>query len=983
MTRGVSSQNRPIGAFIRIAELRKLARITHLAALFVLLLAAQAWGQAPLGSLHGQVTDPSGAAVTKADVQVVGSDGKIARTTTSQTGTYEVKGLSPGKYGIKVTAKGFSLYEVDGIDVGPGQSQKMDVALSIEVQQQNVNVSEQAIGLDTSAENNVTQMVLTGKDLDALSDDPDELADDLQALAGPSAGPNGGQIYIDGFTGGQLPPKSSIREIRINQNPFSAEYDKLGYGRIEIFTKPGTDQYHGQISVIGNSSYFNSTSPFATSTPAYDTTQYTANFGGPVGKKASFFVNFERRNIGDNAIVNAFVLDPTTFAQIPYNASVPIPQTRTNVSPRMDFQLTPTNTLSLRYQYWQNDQQDQGVGQFSLPTQAYNLTTTEQTVQVSDTQLFGAKVVNELRFQYLHDTDNEVPAYTDPTINVQGAFVGGGSSLGYNRYKQDHYELQNYTSVLEGKHMFKFGGRLRAERDSSDSNPNFNGTFTFNSLTAYQITEQGIANGLTPAQIRAAGGGAGQFSITYGTPSVGITYYDLGLYFSDDWRWKPNFTISYGLRFETQTDIHDNGDLAPRLSFAWGLGKGPTPKTVLRAGWGMFYDRFQEQYVLQAAQLNGTTQQQYIVDQPDFYPFIPPQGSPLLNTAKTFPTSYQLAPNLRAAYTMQTAVSVERQVTKNANIAISYLNSKGVHQFLTRNINAPFPGTYDPNDPTSGIRPFGSAAGNIYQYESDGEFEQNQLIVNTNVRIGSKVSLFGWYTLNYVDANTNGASSFPNNQYNLAQNYGPTMYDVRNRAFIGGTVALPRGFRLNPFLVVSSGIPFNITLGQDYNGDSIFNDRPTFATPGQMGQNIVVTKWGTFNLTPQAGQTVIPPYYGMGPGRFSLNLRLSKTFGFGPENKGSGGAVGGPGGGRGGGRGPGGGFGGAMGGAMGLGSSTNRRYNLTLSINARNLFNYINYAPLVGNLSSPLFGQPNALAGGPYGSSSAPRKIELGATFTF
>ena len=107
-------------------------------------------------------------------------------------------------------------------------------------------------------------MVLTGNDLDALSDDPDELADDLQALAGPSAGPNGGQIYIDGFTGGQLPPKSSIREIRINQNPFSAEYDKLGYGRIEIFTKPGTDQYHGQISVVGNSSYFNSTSPFAT-----------------------------------------------------------------------------------------------------------------------------------------------------------------------------------------------------------------------------------------------------------------------------------------------------------------------------------------------------------------------------------------------------------------------------------------------------------------------------------------------------------------------------------------------------------------------------------------------------------------------------------------------------------------------------------------------------------------------------------------------
>ena len=169
------------------------------------------------------------------------------------------------------------------------------------------------------------------------------------------------------------------------------------------------------------------------------------------------------------------------------------------------------------------------------------------------------------------------------------------------------------------------------------------------------------------------------------------------------------------------------------------------------------------------------------------------------------------------------------------------------------------------------------------------------MIVNANVRIGSKVSLFGWYTLNNVNANTNGASSFPNNQYDLAQNYGPTAYDVRNRVFVGGTIALPRGFRLNPFLVASSGIPFNITLGQDYNGDSIFNDRPTFATPGQTGPNIVVTKWGTFNLTPQAGQTVIPPYYGTGPGRFSLNLRLSKTIGFGPETKSGGGMSGGPG----------------------------------------------------------------------------------------
>src|SRR6516162_6634058 len=376
---------------MRVVLCRRLVRFAILALFVVTFPAASSFAQAALGSMHGTVTDPSGAAVTKADVQITAPDGRVLDTATNNTGGYEVKGLAAGKYGIKVTAKGFEVYEVDGIAVGPGQSQKTDVTLSIEVQQQNVNVSENAIGLDTSAESNITQMVLTGKDLDALSDDPDELADDLQALAGPSAGPNGGQIYIDGFTGGQLPPKSSIREIRINQNPFSAEYDKLGYGRIEIFTKPGTDRYHGQLMMLGNSSYFNSTSPFATSSPSYDSTQYSASFGGPIGKKTSFFLNFERRNIGDNAVVNAFVIDPTTFQQTPYNTSLSTPRTRTNVGGRLDFQLTKNNTLSARYQYWQDNQDNNGVGQFSLPTQAYNNNNSEQTFQISDTQLFGSK----------------------------------------------------------------------------------------------------------------------------------------------------------------------------------------------------------------------------------------------------------------------------------------------------------------------------------------------------------------------------------------------------------------------------------------------------------------------------------------------------------------------------------------------------------------------------------------------------------------
>src|SRR5204862_3090669 len=186
-----------------------------------------------------------------------------------------------------------------------------------------------------------SSVVLKGKDLDALSDDPDELSDELQALAGPSAGPNGGQIYIDGFTGGQLPPKSSIREIRINQNPFSAEYDKLGYGRIEVFTKPGTDKFHGQVSVQGNSSAFNAPNPFVSDESPYYSTIYNGNIGGPINQEGIVLFWFQRRNINEVSIVNAIVLgsDPG-LTPTPFNQSVSNPRTRTNVGTRFDYQVS-------------------------------------------------------------------------------------------------------------------------------------------------------------------------------------------------------------------------------------------------------------------------------------------------------------------------------------------------------------------------------------------------------------------------------------------------------------------------------------------------------------------------------------------------------------------------------------------------------------------------------------------------------------------
>ncbi len=550
--------------------------------------------QGPTGTLRGQVTDPSGAVVTNARVSAVGPAGQTLSANTSQSGAYEIGGLAPGKYTITAKAKGFAPFSQSEVVVTAGQVEQLNIPLDIQVQEEKVDVQDDSSQVQVSPSNNASAIVLRGADLDALPDDPDELEQDLQALAGPSAGPNGGQIYIDGFTGGQLPSKSSIREIRINQNPFSAEFDKLGYGRIEIFTKPGTDKYHGQLTVQGNSSGLNSRNPFVSQEAPYYSTIYNANIGGPINKKASFFFDFQRRNINEVAIVNAIVLDaglsPTAF-----NQSVPNPRTRTNIGSRFDYQVSKNNTLTGRYQFFRDTQDNAGIGQFALASTGYNSNSSEHTVQISDSQVLGTKAVNETRFQYVRDNSRQMPLSTDPTINVIGAFTGGGSGSGVQSDHTDHYELQNYTSVALGTHFLKFGGRLRATHDISLS-----GQFSVN----------------------AASSG--------GVPRVSAMVVDAGLYVQDEWRLRPNITLSYGLRFETQNAIHDHADWAPRVAIAWGIDSNGkhSAKTVLRAGYGAFYDRFPEGLVLNANRMNGLTQQQYIMaataDTPiAFFPTVP------------------------------------------------------------------------------------------------------------------------------------------------------------------------------------------------------------------------------------------------------------------------------------------------------------------------------------------------------------------------
>ena len=621
----------------------------------------------------------------------------------------------------------------------------------------------------------------------------------------------------------------------------------------------------------------------------------------------------------------AEILDPN-FLQMPFSDSIINPRKRYNGGPRLDYQLTKTNTLSVRYQYFRNNEVNDGLANgLALPTQAYNTLGSEQTLQISDTQSIGTKVINETRFQYLRDDTSEMAQNPGTEINVLGSFIGGGANIGQNMDNQNHYELQNYTSIQFAKHFVKFGARLRITNDYNSSTSDYNGLYIFPSLNAYQITEQGIANGESVAQIQAMGGGASQFTLVQGTPVATVNLTDLGVYAEDDWKIHHNMVLSYGLRIETQNHIADHVDWAPRLGFSWGLGRGNNPKTVLRTGYGIFYDRFPYQDVLNAERLNGILQQQYVVANPNFLPPTVPAPS-MLTGAQSLPTLYEISPNFHAPYTKQLAVSVERQLTKVANLSVSYLNSRGDDVMILNNINTPLPGDYNPADPAAEIRP-NPTYGNIFQYQSAGIFRQNQMIVNFNLRAGAKLTIFSYYTLNYANADAFGSTSnpsTPSNPYNILQDYGRSTFDMRNRVFFGGTYVAPFGIRLSPFMIFQSGTPYNITIPQDLIGTSVFNQRPgivsnTECSTVQVTGTIYCTPLGTFNSAPTTGEAVLPVNYGTGPSLFTLNLRVSKTFGFGGESgggrsaggPGGGGPRGGGGGGRGGGGVPGGGpFGG-------------------------------------------------------------------------
>ncbi|HUB51052.1 MAG TPA: hypothetical protein VL986_02715, partial [Terracidiphilus sp.] len=667
-------------------------------------------------------------------------------------------------------------------------------------------------------------------------------------------------------------------------------------------------------------------------------------------------------------------LDPSTLSTN-IREAVPAPVDTVSVNPRIDVQLNANNTLTLRDSFYRTDLTGQDVGTLNLASQAASIMSEENALQLGETFLVNAQFVNETHFQWSHIVNNQQAASLDPNVastapavTVQGAFTTGGNGAGLERDTQNNFELQNYSTATTGNHTLRFGTRLRLYDDTSYSTTGQNGTYTFDTVAAYEAGQ--------PAQYSAN-------VIT--NPLANIKLFDGALYFQDDWKVKPGFGIGMGLRLEGQNRVHDHNDLAPRVAIAWspGVNSSGTPKTIIRAGYGWFYNRFTvpnsfagsfsgTPYIAQAVHNNGINQTGYIVQNPAFFdPNAPEPVSVLQSSASSVPSIQSIDPRFHAALDMQTGVGVDRQIAKGITANVTYLFTQGVHHYLMNCVNAP---AFD----VSSYTVTGSAPAEFnYQFQSGGFYRQNELIFTASVEL-KRFVFTGNYLVNEARSDTESVNYVPSVAANPRLDYGRAAFGYRQRLSFLNSYTGPWGIVFASVLVARSGTPYNVTIGNDLTGNNQFNARPTYGTCGAAG--VISTAYGCLDTDPEGkGETMVPFDLGTGPANFVYHVRISKVVGVGPRTRtagegqtytangnastqgiGSGGA------------------------AVKLDQTAPRRFNLTFVVGVANALNIVNWGAPNGVLLSPLYGRSQSLAGGPFANPTpGNRAINFQTTFSF
>ena len=863
---------------------------------------AQAVEQA---QLRLTVIDQTGASIPTARVRITTPAGASVDAAVDERGQVTLPKLPVGAVQVLIEAEGFAAHE-RAVTLRRGNNNQT-VTLGIAGLQEEVVVRNSAA--DDTRGNSLTT-VLDEDEIAQLSDDPDELQAQLEAMTGGA----GAVFQVDGFSGGRLPNRDEIRQIRFRSNSFSADNHDAGRVRVEVITRPGLTEWEGSANLGLRNDVLNARNAFARAKTPEQFRRFTAGLRGPlVQNRTSLRLNLSGNRSFDSTTIVAVRPDGRVADQVKR------PFEQTDVTFGVEHSFSTNQSMRVEYRRSEDARENLGVGDFNLMERAYERASNEHRVRTSVQSVLG-RSLNAFRLEWNFEDSASTSLSAAPAVIVIDAFGSGGagvSSEGSTRMLQ----VADDFDFTVGRHAMRVGMLLEAGAYRNLDARNAAGTFTFGSLDAFLA------------------GTPDTFTQRLGGLQTSFSQYQLALYWQDDFRISRSLSMSVGVRQEVQNNLGDTANVMPRLGFTF---TPPRLRTTVRGGYGIFHDWYEASLHDQTLRVTGEAGAQR-----DVLILNPGYPDPAGGTAATVFGSgrVEAAPDLRMPYVHQASVGIERPLSETLTLQTSYMMMRGRNQLRSRNVNAP---------DASGLRPE-PLVGTVTRIESTGRSATDRFSVNATFRMPELRNFLNvGYTWSNLRNHGNGAMALPADSNNPDAEWGPASQDVRHRVNAMFNVGLPLGVRANVSGSAQSASPYTITTGRDDNRDGVSNDRPA-----GVGRNTE-----------------------RGAGRFELNLRFSRGFGFGGQAGGGGGDSGGqvfiagppPGGGQG--EGPGGGPGGGGPGGGGFGGGTgNDRFRLEFYAQAFNVLNRTNFVNFSGNLLSPFFGTPT--------SAGQARRVEVGMQFRF
>ena len=858
-----------------------------------ILSAGMLFGQAGVtnGSIRGIVRDPAGAAIQGATATARNLDTGYERVATSdESGQFELPLLPIGRYEVDVTSVGFAAYQQSGIRVELARASDLDVHLTVSTEKQTVTVESDASILTTSSsdvtgglnQKSVENMPVTSRNSFNLA----LLAPGLNGtrdneFGNPTFAFGGMQrraFLVDGIDNTQrggpgrlgIFAPETLQEVKVIANSMAAEYGRTVGGMISMVTRGGTNQYHGEALVLERRPGFIARQSLAPTKPFQQWQVFSGNVGGPVKKdKLFFFASAEYEPLD---APRAITITPANAAALSLPASdlgsAPFAQRFQTYLGRLDYQFNPENSVYVRYSNFVTPSKFNTSGGLSPRSASNNFDDRNDTFASQWTSILSPATVNEARIGFLRREFTRPPSsgVVSPVISISGVATLGSNDSANQYYNERQFDFIDSLSHRRGRHEFKIGFDIATIRVISSDR--LSETFTFANLAQYLNAVQGKANYT-------------QLTQDFGNNVANHTTNSYNFFVQDDFHVAPNLTVSYGLRYEylaypalpqdaplpeSRKIPNDPNNLAPRFGFAW----QPTSKTVVRGGYGLFYDTTNLRLISTAIRQNGNRVLRYVVSGTSAG--APQYPNALTQTGLSFspskPSVTNFASDFRSLYAHQANLQVERELFHDLSVTVGtqYYGGRRLPLLLDVNLGAPIGVLADGRPLFSSANRPNPNFNQILQIHSVGNSTYYGGFVSVNKRFSHGLQFAASYTLGWAfneNDSTGDTGSSVTDSTNIRRDYGLSSSDQRHRFVMQGvwqpglrtdTFAdqIVNGFMIAPNVTLTSSFPVTVVQGTDLNGDSANNDRPLFRgrndTPGYGFKEVNLRVSRTFPL---------------------------------------------------------------------------------------------------------------------------------------